>query len=47
MSIGIILLIILAVPIIFQVVKLAIDQKNRHEEILYRLNRVEEVLNNK
>jgi len=47
MSIGIIFLIVLAVALIFQVVRLAIDQKNRHKEILGKLNRIEEVLNNK
>jgi hypothetical protein len=38
---GIVLLIVLAVPILFQVVKLAIDQKKRHDEVVERLERLE------
>jgi hypothetical protein len=44
MAIGVTVLIILAVPTIFQIVKLSIDQKNRHDEIINRLNKIEEAL---
>lgn len=44
MQLGITLLIIIAVPLIFQVVKLSFDQKARYEDMTARLNRIEEKL---
>ena len=40
-NVGIIVLVVLAVPVFFQVVKLAVDQKRRHVEIVERLERLE------
>jgi hypothetical protein len=41
MGIGIVLLIVIAVPAFFQIVMLARDQRRRHAEILERLERLE------
>jgi len=38
---GIVLIIVLAVPTLFQVAKLAIEQKKRHAEIVERLEKLE------
>jgi len=44
MNIGVTFLIILAVPLVFQVVKLSLDQKKRDKDIIERLLRIEEKL---
>ncbi len=45
MSVGIILLVVLAVLILFQLIHLSVNQKNRSEDMVIRLTRIEEKLN--
>ncbi len=44
MSVGIVLLIVLAVPTLFQVVMSSYKQKQRHDELIERINKLEEKL---
>jgi hypothetical protein len=45
MNIGIGLLIVIAVPMFFQVLMLARDQRKRHAELIARMDRLERNLN--
>ena len=44
MSVGITLLVILAVPILFQLILLSVNPKKRYEDMVNRFTRIEEKL---
>ena len=45
MATGVTLLVILMVPLLFQVILLGIKQKKRYEDLVLRLTRIENKLN--
>ena len=47
MNIGVVILIILIVPMFFQVIRMGTKQKQMHDELIQRVDRLEEMLKGK